>query len=169
MLVNDFITDEHEAYLLNLIYSEPFDVNSLSRRTKQYGFQYDYSNINSINMCDDIPDFLSLIVNKINTYFNKKFNQVIINEYQPGQGIADHIDNTVLFGDTIISLSLGSGIIMKLGDSDIYLPRRSLLILKEEFRYLHKHGIKKRKSDMINGIKIQRGTRVSITFREIKI
>ena len=37
---------------------------------------------------------------------------MIVNEYEPGQGINPHIDNTNLFRDTIVSVSLGSPTIM---------------------------------------------------------
>lgn len=71
------------------------------------------------------------------------------------------------FSDTICSLSLGSGCIIDLTNSDIknsiYLEPRSLLVLKNEARYKWKHGITSRKSD--NGIKRQR--RVSLTFRKV--
>lgn len=43
---------------------------------------------------------------------NIKFNQLIINEYNPGQGINPHIDNPILFSSPIVSLSLGSDCIM---------------------------------------------------------
>lgn len=39
-------------------------------------------------------------------------DQVIVNEYQPGQGIANHIDCISCFSGTVISLSLGSSCIM---------------------------------------------------------
>lgn len=41
------------------------------------------------------------------------FDQLIINEYQPGQGINPHIDNVKLFAEPIVSLSLGSECIME--------------------------------------------------------
>lgn len=37
---------------------------------------------------------------------------MIINEYEPGQGISPHIDNINLFKDIIVSLSLSSDCIM---------------------------------------------------------
>lgn len=39
--------------------------------------------------------------------------------------------------------------------------------LSGEARYRWKHGIKARKSDKINGAKIVRTTRISLTFRNI--
>lgn len=41
-----------------------------------------------------------------------KFDQLIVNEYEPGQGINPHIDNIKLFKSDIASLSLGSDCIM---------------------------------------------------------
>ena len=40
------------------------------------------------------------------------FDQLIVNEYQPGQGISPHIDNQTLFGDVVVSVSLSSNTIM---------------------------------------------------------
>lgn len=41
------------------------------------------------------------------------FDQLIINEYTPGQGINPHIDNPTLFSSPIVSLSLGSDCVME--------------------------------------------------------
>jgi alkylated DNA repair dioxygenase AlkB len=100
-----------------------------------------------------------------------QFNQIIINEYTPGQGIGPHIDNQKAFGRTVATLSLLSDIQMDFKyRSDafhIYLKRRSLTILEDDARYICTHGIVPRKSDCINGVRLSRGTRISITFREV--
>jgi hypothetical protein len=49
----------------------------------------------------------------------------------------------------------------------IFLPRNCLLVLKDDYRYQWKHEIKAVKNDVINGIKIPRKRRISITFRTI--
>lgn len=53
----------------------------------------------------------------------------------------------------------------------VLLPRRSLLIMTGESRYLWSHGITPRKSDIIttaDGLDlVMRETRVSFTFRKI--
>jgi alkylated DNA repair dioxygenase AlkB len=38
----------------------------------------------------------------------------VVNEYEPGQGIAKHIDKAELFESPIVSLSLGSDIVMEM-------------------------------------------------------
>ena len=76
----------------------------------------------------------------------------------PGQGIPPHVDNHNCCDDTILSLSLGSDVIMNfvcLDDPDhktiaINLPPRSLMIMSEDARYIYTHGIVPRKSDIIN-------------------
>jgi len=60
-----------------------------------------------------------MLVNKIATQLNKDGlcelvpDQVIINEYQPGQGISPHIDCERCFGPRIFIISLGSQAVME--------------------------------------------------------
>jgi hypothetical protein len=104
-----------------------------------------------------MPYWLSLLCDKLylDAIFREKPDQVIVNEYMPSQGIADHIDCIPCFSNTVCSLSLGGSCIMNFTKdaikNSIYLEARSLLILKDEARYKWKHGISPRKSD--NGIK----------------
>lgn len=48
---------------------------------------------------------------------------------------------------------------------ELYLAPRSLITLSGEARHQWTHAIPARKSDMVNGIKIPRERRVSLTFR----
>lgn len=102
-----------------------------------------------------------------------KPDQLIVNEYMPGQGIANHIDCEPCFGDTIISLSLGSKVIMNLTNRStkevvpIILEPRSALLLRGASRYDWMHGIIGRKTDRINDVKWKRTRRISLTFRKV--
>jgi hypothetical protein len=95
------------------------------------------------------------------------FDQIIVNEYNPGQGISKHVDSSV-FDDLIISLSLESDIIMKVGNVNIVLKRRSLLILCKEARWDVPHMISPRLNDTIDGVLQARERKVSITYRKVK-
>lgn len=104
----------------------------------------------------------------INYFKDKIFkimpDQVIINEYLPGQGISPHIDCIPCFGEVICSLSLFSSYVMDfIKDKKIsmLLEPKSLLILSGSSRYDWKHGIAARKTDIYNN------SRISITFRTI--
>ena len=98
------------------------------------------------------------------------FDQMLVNEYLPGQGIAAHLDYQP-YGRTIVSLSLLSPYVMDFyhtsieGRRSLLLEPRSLVVLSDEARYQWKHGIAPRKSDIWQGISFQRGRRLSVTFR----
>ena len=108
-------------------------------------------------------------------------DQITVNEYLPGQGIAQHIDTHTGFQDGLVSLSLGSDVVMDLTRSQVHnqqqqpqvellvLPRRSLLILRGEARFALAHSIAPRKTDSIGGVIIPRGRRLSITFRATRL
>jgi alkylated DNA repair dioxygenase AlkB len=118
-----------------------------------------------------LPDFLAVLSHRLydDGFFADVPNQVIINEYLAGQGIAAHIDCVPCFGPTISSLSLGSDCVMQFTHGkdrcDFTLPARSLLILKDAARYEWQHAIPARQTDRINGIRQPRRRRVSLTFR----
>lgn len=122
-----------------------------------------------------LPDWLARIAARLVSegIFQTPPEQVIVNEYEPGQGIAAHIDCEPCFGDVIASLSSGSACIMEFTDTrsgeviEHYLEPRSRLILSGESRFNWKHGIPARKSDIINGITRPRGRRLSLTFRNV--
>lgn len=90
-------------------------------------------------------------------------------------GIPSHIDIHGVFDEHILSLSLGSDIIMEFRRQNdhrsIYLKSKSLLIMSGESRYNWTHGITPRKFDMINTVDgpdiVSRGTRISVTFRRV--
>lgn len=161
---DDFINESEEKKLLEFINSQNWS-NKLSRRTQHYGFEYVYDKFNTLNKAPEIPAIFNDILDSINKKFNKKFDQLIINEYTPGQGIAPHIDNFKLFDDTIVSISLGSTYPMEFTYNDksytVILKNRSLVALTNDARYKYKHSISARKYD--DGV--LRGTRISLTFR----
>ena len=96
---------------------------------------------------------------------------------------------TTIFEDEIVSLSLGSEIVMDFKHPDgvtvpVMLPCRSLLVMTGESRYLWTHGITPRKFDTVQASKghksgiitsdvedltlNKRGIWTSFTFRKVK-
>lgn len=98
-------------------------------------------------------------------------DQVIVNEYLSGQGIAAHVDHVDHFGGVIASLSLGSQYTLDFEHKatkravSVPLPVGSLVVLSGPARYEWTHGIAKRQTDGTGPARTRRGTRVSITFR----
>lgn len=146
----------------------------LARRTQHFGFRYDYKTRQLPQSLGPMPEWLRGLAANLGL---PETQQVIVNEYTPGQGISAHIDSTSVFGPQVASLSLGSPVIMSFythavggGDGervDVWLPRRSLVILTGDARYRWTHAIAARQSDVVNGERQSRGTRVSLTFRTL--
>ena len=177
--VENYITkDEHDS-LLEDIDKQPWR-DDLKRKVQHYGFKYDYKarKVNLDMRIGELPKWLKRLSYNLREggYMQEMADQVIVNEYEPGQGITRHIDCEPCFKDTIASLSLGSGCVMDFTNKhDIqkkiptWLAPRSLIVLRGEARYEWLHGIAPRKSDEWNGHKYERQRRVSLTFRKVII
>lgn len=176
--IPDFIDHEAEAQLLQTIDQQAW-INDLRRRVQHYGYRYDYKarSINADFNIGDIPPWLMPYCVKLKNdgLFHKIPDQVIINEYQAGQGIAAHIDCVPCFKEVIASLSLGSPCIMDFSNNKTgekipqLLEPRSLVLLSGAARYEWKHGIASRKIDKYEGKAIARSRRISLTFRNMII
>jgi alkylated DNA repair dioxygenase AlkB len=177
-LLTDLITETEERELLSVIDQQPW-LADLQRRVQHYGYRYDYTarQVTADLYLGALPEWLQSLEMRLHHegLFATPPDQVIVNEYHPGQGIAPHVDCIPCFGNTIASLSLGSGCLMDFTHSNtaqktsLFLPQRSLLLLQGDARYHWQHGIAKRKSDVVNGVKIQRRRRMSLTFRTMDL
>lgn len=172
--LSNFISREEEQMLLSYIDSQPW-LTDLKRRVQHYGYKYDYKarTISKDSYLGPLPQWLEQLTEKliIENIFTQKPDQVIVNEYLPGQGISAHIDCEPCFGETIASLTLGAGAIMKFIKSgekrEQYLEPRSLIVLSGAARYGWQHAIPARLSDTVDGVKVKRQRRVSLTFRNV--
>lgn len=169
-LIENFIDERTEKILIASVDQENWDT-SLKRRTQHYGYKYSYLHSSATEKTANIPQWGHKIINRMieQKYISVPPDQMIVNEYLPGQGIAAHIDHQKYFDDVIISLSLGSQCTMVFNKGQEYnfvlLPSRSLLIMSGEARYEWKHEIRKVKTDTIERKRIKRERRISLTFR----
>lgn len=174
--IADFVSEQEQKDLIQIIDSLPWD-KSLTRRVQQYGYKYDYTKktIDSSLYLGALPEWLSPYIQRLldQKLFIESPDQVIINEYLPGQGISRHLDCVPCFGDTIASISLSSPCMMEfeqvgLGKKgSMMLGPMSLLVLSEEARYQWMHSIPARKTDKFGDEVIERGRRISLTFRNV--
>lgn len=176
--VPNFISSKEEQQLSDAINSEKW-LTDIKRRVQHYGYKYDYKarSINYEMYLGQIPEWAFEIAERIhkNCYMDCIPDQLIVNEYLPGQGIANHVDCEPCFADTIISLSLNSHCIMDFiniksrNKVEVLLEPRSLVVIKGDARYNWTHGIPQRKSDTFHFCKYERKIRLSITFRKVII
>lgn len=185
--IYQLLTDEYtQAKLFELV--DIFDEDQpLKRQTRQYGYEYNYNAKESHTLKKlkkpiyTTPKQLLCIADVLynNKIMRQKPNQIIINKYKPGEGISAHRDHIGYFTGDIATLSLGSAYIMRFRPHrentkvdpnifyDVLLPVGSLAVMKDDARSLWTHEISNTKTDMIDGKRIKRGTRISITFRTV--
>ena len=166
----DYISGDEEVALVAAIDAEPWDT-SWDRRRQPYGATYRRGD----TAPRSIPAWGLGLAERMHRegISERPFDQMLINEYQPGQGIALHRDYEP-FDRTVVSLSLLAPVVMdfhhtaKARRESLLLAPRSLLILSDEARHEWEHGIARRKSDRWQGERIPRGRRLSVTFRLLK-
>lgn len=176
--IADYIDAATEDALIRTIDTQPW-ITELKRRVQHYGWRYDYKarSVTSDLRIGALPDWLQSYAVRLQQagYFPKMPDQVIINEYLPGQGISAHIDCVPCFAETIASLSLGSPCVMDFTRSEagekssLLLEPHSLLLLNGDARYVWQHAIAARKTDLFNGQIIPRTRRLSLTFRKVTL
>ena len=177
--IEDYITEVQHDWSLERIDEHQW-LDDLRRRVQHYGFKYNYKarKVDMDMRIGELPEWLHRLSEKLyeDRHMPEVADQVIVNEYLPGQGIASHIDCEPCFKDTIVSLSLGSGCVMNFTNKSdktkkipVWLAPRSLVVLTGEARYEWLHGIAARKSDVWDGEKYERQRRVSLTFRKVII
>lgn len=174
--IPQFLSDDEAAAHLRWINTRPTDEwrTDLSRRVIHYGWQYDYQTrqISSDLYLGPLPEIFAKVAMRLFSktgMFPEIPNQVIVNEYEPGQGIAMHTDHRD-FGPTVAMVSLGDSWSIDFLHEHTGLRQSKLLevgsalVLGEEARLEWRHGISKRKSEPGGR---PRSTRVSLTFRTV--
>ncbi|KXN68134.1 hypothetical protein CONCODRAFT_72468 [Conidiobolus coronatus NRRL 28638] len=197
-VIYDFISEAEELELVSNIDKSNWGGNGqypnpeLRRRTQHFGYLFSYRYRQIEKYLGDFPQFLKTINKKLVNIENGHIdlNSIIINEYEVGQGIMPHTDSAEIFGPVISSLSLLSPCNMeftptkqktlelqksdqKIPKINIHLPRRSLLIMKENCRYDYQHSISKNSIEYLPIIndgslsseEFTRDRRISLTFR----
>lgn len=202
-LLKDCISDKLEQELLNsLKWKADDEIKSAEgknekktsndqlkhRQVQHFGYEFFYTS-NNVDpecplldrripaACDSIWDHLA---SELPQFADFRPDQLTVNRYEPGQGIPPHCDTHSCFEDPILSLSLGSGVVMEFRNPQssehlqVLLPRRSLLVMSGEARYGWTHGITPRMSDVIKlnehvTVVRRQLSRVSFTFRKLKL
>ena len=172
-----FLTPEEQSCCVRWIDSADGEWrNDLSRRVQHYGWRYDYKGraITPDMHLGALPDWLDKIAQKLHDetgLFDRVPEQVIVNEYLPGQGIATHIDHRG-FGPTVCMVSLLDDWEMDFSEhwkdkTPALLQRGSGVLLTGPSRSLWQHGIAPRKSEPLDNGRRDRKRRLSLTFRTV--
>lgn len=169
--IPDFIDAELEKHILEELTQHVWSILG-SRSVQQYGYEYSYRD-KTIHPTTPMPEKLRELLDPVYQKFGCEFDQVLVNHYHYGQGIAPHIDADV-FGDRVVVLSLGSHCTLrleKLFTGEKHLARiepRALYVMEGEVRSIWKHSIfavgKVAKKEPVQDL----NSRTSITFRSLR-
>lgn len=175
--VPSFVSAADETRLLAAVDAEPW-LADLKRRVQHYGYKYDYKarSISRSMFVGPLPPFAIELADAMIAagILLELPDQLIVNEYVPGQGISPHIDCEPCFAERIVTVSLGSQCEMEFRPKEGYpddkaaprkvmLEPRSALLISGKARYEWLHSIRSRLSDRGRA----RSRRVSLTFRNV--
>ena len=148
----------------------------LSRRVQHYGWRYDYKArvITPDMRIGALPDWLAKVAQELYNKtgrFDRVPEQVIVNEYESGQGIAPHIDHPG-FGPTVCTISLLDDWNMDFYEDwkdkiPVLLRKGSCVLLTGLARSVWQHGIAPRRSEVMENGRRPRERRLSMTFRTV--
>ncbi|XP_050203733.1 uncharacterized protein P8A3.02c [Mercurialis annua] len=190
-LCRDFLSSEQQFTLLSQIQNEGWFTESTNNQAMRFGDlpSWAIQLSNSIREIIQIGDHISgegkntcLLPSNL---FRREppFDQLIVNLYQPGEGICAHVD-LMRFEDGITIVSLESSCVMHfskvenatIGEEDhqlvdripVYLTPGSLVLLSGDARYQWKHEINRKPGFQIwEGQELNQKRRTSITLRKL--
>ncbi|XP_064478744.1 alkylated DNA repair protein alkB homolog 8-like isoform X2 [Ornithodoros turicata] len=156
-LILDAVSEEEEASMLATFHVDNPQQSLKHRDVQHFGYEFQYE---LARVCKDPPldrkipleclPFLDRLVGS--GKLNELPDQLTVNRYQPGQGIAPHVDSHWSFEDGLVCLSLGASIVMDFRNPrtgahvPLFLPARSALLLHEDSRFLWTHGKQKQEA-----------------------
>jgi len=170
--VPGYLDQQTHDRLLSAVDQRPWQISG-DHRVQVYGYHYDHEKRAAYRI-GELPPWATPLARRLRQdgFVPSIPNQLVANDYQPGAGIFDHIDQAV-FGNVVVSVSLGSTCVMRFtqsdadGSRDVLLEPRSVLVLSGEARWRWKHSIPSCVSDRWDGQEYVRSRRVSLTFRVI--
>ena len=143
-IIENFITDDEEKELIQSIEAiEQISYRSGRSKVMRFGSSKCYDNYMKQ---DTLPDFILKVAQKIvdAKLLDEIPDHASINEYKKNGFIPKHIDSNES-GDkiTIVSLLSDADMFFEKGDEKILvpLPRKSLIQMKNEIRWLWEHSI----------------------------
>lgn len=172
---NEDVEDDMTKYVSGMEGWVGISDDPKSRRVIHYGYKYDYRKMSMPVKTLQMPSLFAepaRLAAKVLLGETKMFDQLIINEYLPGQGIAPHIDHPQQFGDVVFCICLGSGTNITFNHPDgrveqRWLPAGSAYAMTGKSRHVWRHGIEAKKFDIVEGKRRERGIRYSLTYRTV--
>ncbi|CAH2071952.1 unnamed protein product [Thlaspi arvense] len=177
-LCRNFLSVHHQSDLLSAILNEGWFVEESINQAMRFG--------DLPSWATEVSDLIRETVESVDLpllpadllWREPLFDQLIVNLYQPGEGICAHVD-LLRFEDGIAIVSLESPCVMRFspveekeedeGVVDVLLSPGSLILMSGDARYRWKHEINRKQIgfQVWEGKEIDQKRRISITLRKL--
>lgn len=184
-LLAGFISEAEEDEVLRLVDEGGAWEHLAKRRVQHHGAAFSYATRGVVPGTElrPLPGWARALATRVERAARElgpagadfPLDQITVNEYLPGVGISPHVDTHSAFEGTLAALSLAGGAAMQFRRGEerrvLFLPPRSLLVMRGEARYAWQHSLPHRHSDTVVGEAAPRARglrRVSLTFRRVR-
>ncbi|CAN8237770.1 unnamed protein product [Cochlearia groenlandica] len=171
-ICRNFLSVHNQSDLLTAIFNEGWFVEESNNQAMRFGDLPSWANKLSDLILETVES-VDLQVLPADLLWRKPlFDQLIVNLYQPGEGICAHVD-LLRFEDGIAIVSLESPCVMRFSHEEkeeyVLLSPGSLIIMSGEARYRWKHEINRKQKgfQVWEGEEIIQKRRISITLRKL--
>ncbi|KAH6766384.1 2-oxoglutarate and oxygenase superfamily protein [Perilla frutescens var. hirtella] len=182
-ICRDFLSADQQSSLLSALEKDGYLAEASHNQAMRFGdlppWALELSHLIRENVCfsSDFPvasENQCLFPSEL-LWREPLFNQLIVNMYQPGEGIGAHVD-LMRFEDGIAIISLESPCVMHFSSSSeggrfkipLLLSPGSLVLMWGEARYLWKHEINRHPGFQIwEGKQLDQKRRTSVTLRAL--
>jgi len=170
--IPDYLSSEAERALMGVVDTHEWQM-TVDHPFQVYGHHYNHKRVEAYRI-GELPSWSRELAAPLRNddLIPDVPNMLVVNDYPAGSGFFAHVDQAV-FGDTIVSVSLGSSCVMRFSHTssgrieECLLEPRSALVLSGDVRWNWKHEIPARKVDIFGGYERPRARRVSLTFRAV--
>ena len=159
VLLPCFLSSAEEAALVALLDGPGVAWHRLARRrVAHFGYRFDYASraADTTSPLGPWPLLLDALRARLALLLppgSGQLDQLTVNEYVRGEGIAPHVDTHSPFGPSIASVSLCGPAAMewRRGEARVglHLPARSALVMSGDARFGWSHGIPSRAADTV--------------------
>jgi alkylated DNA repair dioxygenase AlkB len=184
-LIPDAFTKEENNFYMDILEKEntynPNICHQIHKAT-EYGWKFlPVTKKSDKDFLGNFPDWLENLWQKIFLHIKANIpnfpeksypDNVLINQYEPGDGCYPHIDQLNFWDNWVVGVSFGSGCTFQFTKEknnnnkiSFYMPHCSIYIMIDEARYLWKHEMIFSPIDNYYGEIIPRTKRISLTFR----
>ncbi|CAH8273402.1 unnamed protein product [Arabidopsis lyrata] len=175
-LCRNFLSIAHQSDLLSAILNEGWFVEESINQAMRFGDLPSWATELSDLIRETVESVDLPVLSADLLWREPLFDQLIVNLYQPGEGICAHVD-LLRFEDGIAIVSLESPCVMRFSPAekeedeyvDILLTPGSLILMSGEARYRWKHEINRKQNgfQVWEGEEIDQKRRISITLRKL--